>query len=67
MDIKSKNLNVNLCPSENFRAYLVGNNIQVFIGQAAQIEVGAAINYIESGKNELQPLADHAKQYANEA
>lgn len=41
--------------------------LEVAIGESARIDVGVAINYIESGKAELQPLVNEAKGYKNEA
>ena len=71
VDLESGNLNVCLNSAENITAFLSGGNVQIIVGDSAKIEVGQAINYIKSGKAELQPLvlvaSDSATSAANSA
>lgn len=42
-------------------------HLSVNVGESAKMEVGQAINYIQSGKAELQPLVNASAQSANNA
>lgn len=64
---ESGNLNICLGAANNITACLSGGNIQVVIGAGAQISLKQAINYIKSGKAELQPLVTEAAVSANSA
>ena len=49
-------------------AYITpAHDISVTVGQSAQIDVTAAVNYIESGKAEIKPLVDAAATSAESA
>lgn len=43
------------------------HDITVTVGESAQMDVAAAINFIESGKAEIKPLVDEVKGYRDDA
>ena len=66
-NLEESNLNVTLS-SANFDVKVSPSApLEVIIGEAAKMEVAEAINYIESGKAELQPLVEMAEQSAANA
>lgn len=58
VDVKGGEVTANITPA---------HDISVTVGQSAQIDATAAVNYIESGKAEIRPLVDETKGYKNEA
>lgn len=65
--IDETNFNVTMTAA-NFDVVVTASApLEVAVGESARLDVGEAVNYIESGKAELQPLVDEAKGYKNDA
>lgn len=67
-DLESVDISVNVASEAGITANV--DNAQpltVTLGKSAEIDVGQAVTYIESGKAEIKPLVDEAKGYKNEA
>lgn len=67
-EVESANLAVNIAAAENITAQ-VSNALplDVTIGKSAELNVGQATVYIESGKAELRPLVNAAAESASNA
>ena len=67
-ELESVNLEVNIAADSNVSANITdAQSLSVTLGKAAELNVGQAVTYIESGRAELQPLVIAAAQSASEA
>lgn len=67
-ELESVDLNVNIAGEASITAQISdAQPLNVTLGKAAEIDVGQAVTYIESGRAELQPLVTSAAQSANNA
>lgn len=67
-ELESVNLEVNIAADSNVSANITdAQSLSVTLGKAAELNVGQAVTYIESGRAELQPLVNAAAESASNA
>ena len=67
-ELESVDLNVNIAGEASITAQISdAQPLNVTLGKAAEIDVGQAVTYIESGRAELQPLVNAAETSAQNA
>lgn len=67
-ELESVNLEVNIAADSNVSANITdAQSLNVTLGKAAELNVGQAVTYIESGRAELQPLVIAAAESASNA
>jgi len=66
-DFESGNLNICLSTTQNITAFLTGGNVQVIVGNGAQLNFKQATNYIKSGEAEIKPLILQARTLTTNA
>lgn len=66
-EIEESGLSVTMTAANFDVAVTASAPLEVAVGECARIDVGEAVNYIESGRAELQPLVDEAEGYKNDA
>lgn len=64
--IKEKTIEA-VVTSTTIDTHIDGTKLEVVIGDAAKMEVAQAVNYIESGKAEIEPLVIRAEEAAERA